>query len=104
MPRAKNPSRKDLKYRLSGDNKPFQTTVIVHDDAVFIKLLGLHETTVDIDYLTACSNALLEGEGLEDIRLSLLVRRLRQWEGGEVRGYMDGFRGGYCYWVDWKWG
>jgi len=50
----------------SGDDKPLQTTVIVHGDAIFIKLLRSHETTVDIDYLTANTNPLLEGEGLED--------------------------------------
>jgi len=32
---------------------------LIHGDAIFIKLLGLRETTVDIDYLAAYTNALL---------------------------------------------
>jgi hypothetical protein len=53
------------KYKLKG-NKPFQTTMIVHGGVVFVKLIGSRATTLDIDYLAAYTDALLEDKGFED--------------------------------------
>jgi hypothetical protein len=56
---------KNEKYKLPG-NKPFQTIIVVHGGVVFVKLIGSRDTTFDIDFLAAYTDALLEEEGLMD--------------------------------------
>ena len=53
------------KFRLP-DNQPFQTTIVVHGGAVFVKLIQSRDTTDDIDYLAEFTDALLENKGIED--------------------------------------
>jgi len=54
------------KYRIPGNNQPFQTIIVVHGGAVFVKLIESRQTTFDIDYLAAYTDLLLEDKGLED--------------------------------------
>ena len=57
---------KNPKYHFPGNNKLFQTTVVVHGGAVSIKLLKSHEMMFDTILQRIYTIVLLEGRGFED--------------------------------------
>jgi hypothetical protein len=63
------------KYRLSGSDQPFQTTIVVHGGTIFVKLIKSRNITYDIEYLASYTDALLEGKRLMD-SIELMSREI----------------------------